>query len=150
MNRFFQARPNLVLALCTCACACIAVAACATPGASSLTTATASLPGTRAVSARDADTGIVIGKSTRADVLAALGKTTVVSFDSGFEVWIYRYRGDALAAGTAAKASPGEAEFVVLFNPSGVATKTRIRLAPQFEKRGGNLPATTASPEDAP
>jgi type IV pilus biogenesis protein CpaD/CtpE len=93
----------LACALCAC------LAGCAAPGASFT-----AIP---AQSARDA---ITIGKSTRADVIAALGKTTVVRFDSGFEVWVYQFKGD----------SPGINEFVVLFSPSGVVAKTRIRPAP--------------------
>jgi hypothetical protein len=60
---------------------------------------------------------ILVGKSTKADVLAALGKTTVVSFESGYEVWVYQSRG----------AMTGTDEFVVLFAPSGVVAKTRSR-----------------------
>ena len=61
---------------------------------------------------------IEIGKSMKAHLVAALGETLVISFDSGYEVWVYR------VAGTPA------AEFVVLFAPSGVVAKTRIRSAP--------------------
>ena len=97
-----------VIALCAC------VAGCAAPAASLLT----------AVSAHDARDAITIGKSTKSDVIAALGKTTVVSFDSGFEVWVYQFTGPE-------KRAPGDKnEFVILFAPSGVVTKTRIRLAP--------------------
>ncbi|MES1264463.1 MAG: hypothetical protein ABUU24_02290 [Variovorax sp.] len=60
---------------------------------------------------------ILIGESTKADVLAALGKTTSVSFDSGYEVWVYQYKGEMRGGG----------EFVVLFAPSGIVAKTRIR-----------------------
>ncbi len=94
---------GLAFALCAC------VAGCATPGVSFTT-----IP---ANGTRDA---VTIGKSTKADVISALGKTTVVRFDSGFEVWVYQYRGGA----------PGVNEFVVLFAPSGVVAKTRIRPAP--------------------
>jgi hypothetical protein len=58
-----------------------------------------------------------IGKSTKAEVLAALGETLVISFDSGYEVWVYRLRAPA-------------AEFVILFAPSGVVARTRVRAAP--------------------
>lgn len=64
---------------------------------------------------------IIPGKSTNADVMAALGSATVIRFDSGFEVWVYR-------AKRAASATAG-AEFVVLFTPSGIVKKTRIRPA---------------------
>ena len=44
-------------------------------------------PGMSMQSAKDL---VVIGEATRADVMAALGPATVVKFDSGFEVWVYR------------------------------------------------------------
>ncbi len=64
---------------------------------------------------------IVAGRDTRAEVRAALGPGTVVRFDNGYELWAYR-----------GSATPGDAaasEFVVLFAPSGVVQKTRIRPA---------------------
>jgi hypothetical protein len=112
---------------------CACVAGCAGPGASVATDAAATVA---AENARDA---ITIGKSTKADVLAALGKTTAISFDSGFEVWVYQIKDDAPARANLAerilhrgpeKATRGKSEFVVLFAPSGVVTKTRIRPAP--------------------
>ena len=135
MKSLFHA--GLVFALCA------EVTGCAGTGTSSLTSATALLSGTRTVSGRDLRDAIAIGRSTKADLIAALGKTTVISFDSGFEVWVYQYSGDNLPGETAADAKsaernragsdPGTAaggEFVVLFAPSGVVTKTRIRPAP--------------------
>ena len=64
---------------------------------------------------------VVIGKSGKTDVMAALGGARVVRFDSGYEVWVYR----------AASRQPPEAkaEFVILFTPDGVVKKTRIRPA---------------------
>jgi hypothetical protein len=63
---------------------------------------------------------VVLGKSNQADVEAALGKAIVISFDSGYAVWVYRWRG--------ADATPRAAtEVVVLFDPSGLATKARLR-----------------------
>jgi hypothetical protein len=73
--------------------------------------------------ARDA---VAAGKATKADVIAALGDATVIRFDSGFEIWVYR----AMSAG-AKSAAPGAAEFVILFAPSGIVKKTRIR--PSYE-----------------
>ena len=78
-----------------------------------------------AIPARAAAAGITIGKSTKADVIAAFGKTTVINFDSGFEVWVYYLTGDVPA-----RAGSGKAEFLVLFAPSGVVAKTRIRPDP--------------------
>ena len=74
-------------------------------------------------SAQDAGNAIAIGKSTKVDVLAAFGKTTSIEFDSGYEVWVYRLKGSLLAA-------RGTNEYVVLFAPSGVVAKTRVRMAP--------------------
>ena len=84
---------------------CACVPGCATPGAS-LT----------AVSASHAVNAIAVGKSTKSDVVAALGKTKGVTFDSGFEVWVYQLAG-----------AVDRTEFVVLFAPSGIVAKTRIR-----------------------
>jgi hypothetical protein len=63
---------------------------------------------------------IVIGKSTKADVSSALGRAVVVSFDSGYEVWVYRWAGSDRTARAAT-------ELVVLFAPSGLVTKVRLR-----------------------
>jgi len=46
-------------------------------------------------------------------VRKALGEAVVVDFNTGYEVWIYRER-------------PSK-ELVLLFDPSGTLTKTRIR-----------------------
>jgi hypothetical protein len=126
---------GLVFALCAC------VAGCAATGTSPVATGTAAA-NTRP--ARHAGDAITIGKSTKADVMAAFGKTTVVSFDSGFEVWVYQIIGERVTGESAATASwvgrilhagsetgtRGKTEYVVLFAPSGVVTKTRIRPAP--------------------
>ena len=55
--------------------------------------------------------------ATRASVLAALGPTTKIAFDSGSEVWLYQ------------TPRPGGqfAEYVILFDRSGVVSKTRKR-----------------------
>jgi hypothetical protein len=45
------------------------------------------------ISAPAAQALIAIGKSTKADVMAALGQANVIPFDSGFEVWVYRWPG---------------------------------------------------------
>lgn len=117
---------------------CAWAAGCAAPGATSVAT-TAPAASRASVSARDAAQAIASGSSTKADVIGALGKTQVIVFDSGFEVWVYEHRGDA-AAGTgpaqqisragARNGPQGKAEFVVLFAPSGVVAKTRFRPAP--------------------
>ena len=126
MKKLFRA--SVVCAFCAC------VTGCAVTGTSSVTTATAT-PAT-AISTDNARNAVTIGKSTKADVIAALGKTTVVSFDSGFEVWVYHIMGDTPVKVSwwertdATKKARGKTEFVVLFAPSGTVTKTRIRPAP--------------------
>ena len=71
-------------------------------------------------SAQAAREAVAIGKSTKADVRAALGEAIVVDFDSGYEVWVYRER-------LRAKMPPPATELVLLFDPSGILSKTRIR-----------------------
>ena len=88
---------------------------------------------------------ICIGQSSKADVIAALGSTKVLRFDSGFEVWVYRLDDkpaaemaglDWLAStailglGNRAQRADNRAEFIVLFAPSGVVAKTRVRPKP--------------------
>lgn len=64
---------------------------------------------------------VAVGNSSKDDVMAALGPGTVVRFDSGYEVWLYR----AAPSGS----NTAKAEFVILFDPSGTVKKTRIRPA---------------------
>jgi nicotinamidase-related amidase len=73
--------------------------------------------------ARDA---VVTGTSTKAEVMATLGRATEIPFDSGYEVWVYR-------TGSSASDTDG-AELVILFAPSGVVKKTRLR--PAYKGRG--------------
>jgi len=68
---------------------------------------------------------VAVGRSTKAEVAAALGRATVIPFDSGYEVWVYRWRG-------AQPTTRAATELVVLFEPSGVVKKTRVR--PGYEK----------------
>ena len=56
-----------------------------------------------------------VGKSTKSDVRAALGEGTVVAFPSGYDVWVYR------------ETPPSSVELVLLFEPSGILSKTRVR-----------------------
>ncbi|WP_395011482.1 hypothetical protein [Undibacterium sp.] len=84
---------------------------------------------------------VMLGQSTKADVEKGLGKTKSIHFDSDFEIWIYRYQG-TMGAGKSCdgpsllstlSASPGTnlCELIILFNPAGVATKSRTRLVTQ-------------------
>jgi hypothetical protein len=72
------------------------------------------------LSAQAAADAVTIGKSTKADVRAALGDAVMIDFESGYEVWVYRER-------LREKATPPPTEFVLLFAPSEVLAKTRIR-----------------------
>ena len=71
------------------------------------------------MSLQDASEAITVGKSIKADVAAALGNAAVIQFDSGYEVWVYWVKSGESAF--------RKAEFVVLFAPSGVVKKIRIR-----------------------
>jgi hypothetical protein len=71
-------------------------------------------------SARAGESALAIGKSTKADVRATLGEATVVDFASGYEVWVYRERAQE-------KEPAPKAELVLLFAPSGILTRTRVR-----------------------
>ena len=98
---------------------CLWLASCAGPfGFSGAGGATAPFrdPG---LSMQAANEAVTIGKSSQQDVMAALGPATVVRFDSGYEVWVYRRN--------PLRSEPANAEFVILFTPSGIVKKTRIR-----------------------
>ncbi|MBC7453355.1 MAG: hypothetical protein H7335_06560 [Massilia sp.] len=73
-------------------------------------------PGAQASDQRPAAAAIP-GQSTRASVLAALGKTHKVAFDSGYQTWLYQ----------APRTGGRFAEFVILFDPQGVVRMTRVR-----------------------
>jgi len=101
----------------------VLVAACILVGGCALLeppTKTTTLGPAEIRSARGASDAIAIGKSTRADVRAALGEAVVVDFESGYEVWVYRER-------PGEKGKPPATELVLLFDASGTLTKTRIR-----------------------
>ena len=106
------------LLLASAACAGL-LAGCATLDAGSEPTQTKAT----VVPARAPEARIRPGESTKADVQAALGKTTAITFDSGYEIWVYHVKDEA-------RRDSRPAEFVVLFAPSGVVAKTRTRPAP--------------------
>jgi len=91
------------------------------------------------VKALNAQGTIVVGKSTKADVMATLGKSMVLPFDSGFEVWAYRFKDPSEETPQKARSKdppqppPRETELLILFAPSGIATKTRMGLAAAFD-----------------
>lgn len=69
------------------------------------------------VSAARFEQAVVPGRTSKAELLAALGPTRRVVFDSGYETWLY-----VAPAGSAAYV-----EFVVLIGPDGLVKKTRQR-----------------------
>jgi hypothetical protein len=86
---------------------------------------------------------IVPGTSTRADVIAALGESLAIRFDSGYEVWVYRLDNamrdgqDPLRRFFPRRVERSEAdELVILFAPSGIVAKTRVRHAPPARPDG--------------
>ena len=103
--------------------ACLGVTACVATGTldpSSDGPGSARTPTGEAPAPQTAMNMIVLGKSTKADIAAALGTAIVILFDSGYEVWVYRWRGSE-------KTTRAATELVVLFDPSGLATKARVR-----------------------
>ena len=95
------------------ACA-LCICGCAAPHAAA-PSAFVTSPRAKAVGAHRAQDAVVVGRSTRADVIASLGETLVIGFDNAYEVWVYRLAEDR------------RGEFVILFDPSGVVAKTRVR-----------------------
>ncbi len=63
---------------------------------------------------------IAPGRTTRVELARAPAKPIVIHFDSGYEVWLYRWDKDsgAVRKGT---------EVVVLLGPDGVVRKSRLR-----------------------
>jgi len=102
------------------AAAALGLAGCATPGARP--DALPAVRDERAVSAQAAQTPLVAGRSTKADALAAFGPAASFRFDSGYEVWAWRW-------GAAREDAPG-GEMVVLFDSRGVVMKTRVKPPP--------------------
>ena len=112
-----RVRAALLAAICAC---CAWMAGCAQMGGPVRADDAPGVLRAGGVSAQAAQASVVIGKSTKADVMAALGQATAIPFDSGFEVWVYRWRG-------AQKTNRAATELVILFEPSGVVKKTRVR-----------------------
>ncbi|MET0519922.1 MAG: hypothetical protein ABW005_13955 [Burkholderiaceae bacterium] len=63
---------------------------------------------------------IVIGRSSKAEVATELGTAIVIAFDSGYEVWVYRWAG-------AGRTRRSATELVLLFDPAGTLAKLRLR-----------------------
>lgn len=72
-------------------------------------------PGTQVDAQRMAT--VVPGQSTRDSVRATLGATKAITFDSGYQTWLYQV----------VRGAGRHAELVVLFDPAGVVRKMRTR-----------------------
>lgn len=77
-------------------------------------------PGGEALTPQAAFDRVGVGPSTKAEVEAALGRAIVVSFDSGYAVWVYRWPG-------ADRSTRAATELVLLFDPGGRVAKRRLR-----------------------
>ena len=111
MNRLHRIGAALISALC--------LAGCETPGPPMNPSAMVTSQRLTVNPANRMRDAVVAGKSTKTEVRAALGDTLAISFDNGYEVWVYRLDRDTTA------------EFVILFGPSGIVAKTRIRPDPR-------------------
>lgn len=70
------------------------------------------------------------GKTTKADVSAAMGKSHRVLFRSGYEVWLYVFEKKI----TERMSFEDDTELVILFDPAGVVKKLRVRKSPNIDK----------------
>ena len=115
-----QPKPAQVLVRSSIAAACCAgLAGCAGVGGHPNAPASAAIALREGVSTQAAAAAIVPGQS-KDSVRAALGKAIEIKFDSGYEVWVYR-------GPESARRSDVRTEFVILFAPSGLVKKTRVR-----------------------
>lgn len=106
--------------------ACLSAIGCAGPGrfeAAGQNAGSARIASGQSIGPEAALSLVVVGKSTKTDVSTALGDAIVIPFDSGYAVWVYRWPGPKNATRSAA-------ELVVLFQPSGVVE--RVRLRPEY------------------
>lgn len=69
---------------------------------------------------------ITVGKTTRLDLDAALGSATVVSFDPGFEVWVYKNQLQTTRRLLPLLGEKGTREVAVMFDQAGIVRKFRI------------------------
>jgi len=100
----------------------LALTACATTGngrAGSLTAA-------------EAAQTLVVGKSSRADVNAALGDAHITRFDNGYELWLYQVGVPKIVdslpwLNLVMRSSDNAREVSVLFDPSGLVKKYQVR-----------------------
>lgn len=108
-----------------CLAACLLLAGCAGAPALSQRATGASPFSDPVLSMESARDRIVIGRTSRQDLLEALGPAEVIAFDSGYAVWVYREPEPARRR--ARTASAERAQLVILTAPSGVVEKVRFR-----------------------
>ncbi|MBB3117117.1 hypothetical protein [Pseudoduganella violacea] len=90
------------------------------------------------VSVTEAQTRLVVGRSSKAEVAAALGRAAVTSFPSGYEVWVYNDKLELPALvsfvplvgslASAVEVTAQNRELVILFDPSGTVRKYQMRV----------------------
>lgn len=110
-------KPKRLLLMGVALASCQGLVACSSLGAGG----TASTLRDPTMSLQSAQDAVVVGQTTQAQALAALGPASEIRFDSGYAVWVYRAR--------AVEPGADRAEFAILFAPSGIAKKTRLRPA---------------------
>lgn len=76
-------------------------------------------PQTAFAAAQAASDKVHVG-DTREQVAAALGPSNIIAFDSGWQVWIYRWPG-------ADNSTRAATELVILVEPGGTVRKIRLR-----------------------
>ena len=111
-------RPSRLMRISIACASCLWLAACAGPGLFSGGSDAPPFSNTT-LSMQSASDSITIGKSSKSDVMTALGAALVINFDSGYEVWVYRAKSRGPAE--------SKAELAILFSPNGVVKKTRLR-----------------------
>ena len=109
---------NARIGICAAAVA-LQLAGCAAPGGAPLEDTSPGVVRGRFASPANAQALLHAG-NTKADVAAALGAANVIAFDSGWEVWVYRWPG-------ADRTPRSASELVLLFDASGALRKSRIR-----------------------
>lgn len=104
-------------------CKCLALAACVWLTACGNLTGGSTAPPFRdpTLSMQSAHETVVVGQTTQAEALFALGPAIEIQFDSGYAVWVYRAK--------TGRPNADKAEFVILFAPTGIAAKIRLRPA---------------------
>lgn len=101
------------------ACA-VVLASCAAPGEGPLEKDAPGVIEAKPIAPQAALAAIHPGQ-TKAEVAAALGPANIVAFESGWQVWVYRWPAKDDRSARAAT------EVVVLVDPTGVVRKVRLR-----------------------